>query len=285
MSTQTWKSTGSNFNYNKHAIFYKDQGKGEVLLLIHGFPTSSYDWHKLYPELTKRFRVIALDMIGFGFSDKPRLYNYSILDQADIHEALLKKLGIEACHILAHDYGDTVAQELLARFNESKLGVDIRSICLLNGGLFPETHHPRLIQTLLISPIGFILSALFSKKKLQSNFNAIFGPDTQSTQEEINEFWELIAYNDGKNVMHRLIRYMAERKQHRERWVGALQNAAIPIRLIDGSFDPISGKHMAKRYQELIPNPDVILLENIGHYPQTEAPELVLEHYLEFVNL
>jgi pimeloyl-ACP methyl ester carboxylesterase len=197
----------------------------------------------------------------------------------------LKKLGIEACHILAHDYGDTVAQELLARFNESKLGVDIRSICLLNGGLFPETHHPRLIQTLLISPIGFILSALFSKKKLQSNFNAIFGPDTQSTQEEINEFWELIAYNDGKNVMHRLIRYMAERKQHRERWVGALQNAAIPIRLIDGSFDPISGKHMAKRYQELIPNPDVILLENIGHYPQTEAPELVLEHYLEFVNL
>ncbi|MFT4761309.1 MAG: pimeloyl-ACP methyl ester carboxylesterase [Paraglaciecola sp.] len=285
MSTQTWKSTGSNFNYNKHAIFYKDQGKGEVLLLIHGFPTSSYDWHKLYPELTKRFRVIALDMIGFGFSDKPRPYNYSILDQADIHEALLKKLGIEACHILAHDYGDTVAQELLARFNESKLGVDIRSICLLNGGLFPETHHPRLIQTLLISPIGFILSALFSKKKLQSNFNAIFGPDTQSTQEEINEFWELIAYNDGKNVMHRLIRYMAERKQHRERWVGALQNAAIPIRLIDGSFDPISGKHMAKRYQELIPNPDVILLENIGHYPQTEAPELVLEHYLEFVNL
>lgn len=82
--------------------------------------------------------------------------------------------------------------------------------------------------------------------------------------------------------MHKLIRYMAERKRYRARWVGALQQAAIPIRLINGAFDPISGRHMTERYRELIPNPDVILLEQIGHYPQTEAPALVLKHYLAF---
>lgn len=86
----------------------------------HGFPTASWDWHKLWPEFVKHYRVIALDMIGFGFSDKPINYHYSIGDQADLQQALLTSLGISSIHLLAHDYGDTVAQELLARFEDLK---------------------------------------------------------------------------------------------------------------------------------------------------------------------
>ena len=81
--------------------------------------------------------------------------------------------------------------------------------------------------------------------------------------------------------MHKLIGYMEERRRQRERWVGALQQTSVPLRLIDGALDPVSGRHMAERYRELVPDPDVVILAEIGHYPQVEAPEAVLEAYFE----
>ena len=110
----------------------------------------------------------------------------------------------------------------------------------------------------------------------------MFGPRTQPSAAELDDFWSLIAHNDGPAVMHRLIRYMPERRVQRERWLAAMQRGGVPLRLIDGALDPISGAHMLARYRELIPAPDTVLLDDIGHYPQIEAPALVLEHYLAF---
>ena len=89
----------------------------------------------------------------------------------------------------------------------------------------------------------------------------------------------------GPQVMARLIHYMPERVQHRERWVGALMKAAVPLKLIDGADDPVSGRHLAARYRELVPSADVTLLEGVGHYPQVEAPQPVLDAYLRFRGL
>ena len=130
MTIAQWKSKGIFFRHKGHSIFYVEEGQGDVLLLIHGFPTSSWDWVKIWPTLTKYYRVIALDMIGFGYSAKPVKYKYTIFDQADIHEELLEYLGIGNCAVLSHDYGDTVVQELVARSNEGKLSFMIKKICL-----------------------------------------------------------------------------------------------------------------------------------------------------------
>ncbi len=288
MTLANWKNKGQFFDYKTHQIFTIDEGSGEVLLLIHGFPTASWDWWQMWGRLSAQYRVLTLDMIGFGFSDKPRKYPYNIFDQADLIGQFLNSKQIKSVKVLSHDYGDTVAQELLARYNDrvtnKQEGLIITSLCFLNGGLFSETHQPLLIQKLLMSPIGSIVAQLFNREKLGKNFKRIFGPKTQPTEKELDEFWSLIHTNGGKYVFHLLIRYMQERKDNRERWVGAIQQATIPIRLIDGTYDPISGQHMADRYKEIIPNPDVIELEAIGHFPLIEAPGLVLKHYLEFLH-
>uniref|UniRef100_A0A8D2MD26 AB hydrolase-1 domain-containing protein n=1 Tax=Zonotrichia albicollis TaxID=44394 RepID=A0A8D2MD26_ZONAL len=119
---RSWKSSGSFFTYKDLNIFYRDSsgavGSSDVVVLLHGFPTSSYDWSKIWEGLTQRFhRVIALDFLGFGFSDKPRPHGYSIFEQATIVEGLLRHLGLrhQRINLVAHDYGDTVAQELLHR--------------------------------------------------------------------------------------------------------------------------------------------------------------------------
>src|SRR2546428_10423322 len=110
-----WRAGGGFFDWRGAKIFFRTGGTGDPLVLIHGFPTASWDWAKLWPALSARYRVIALDMIGFGLSDKPRDFAYSTPAQADLWQALLEREGVTRFRLLSHDYGDTVAQELLAR--------------------------------------------------------------------------------------------------------------------------------------------------------------------------
>jgi len=284
IALEAWCARGRWHVHRGHRIFFVEEGTGPALLLIHGFPTASWDWAAVWEGLTARYRVIAPDLVGFGFSAKPRAHAYSILDQADLCAGLLGELGIQEAAVLAHDYGDTVAQELLARDNEGGGPLALRSVCFLNGGLFPETHRPRLVQRLLIGPLGPLVSRLVGRRAFERSFSAVFGPRTRPSAEDLDSFWRLVEENDGRRVMHRLIRYMRERRAHRERWVGALRRSRVPLRLVDGALDPVSGAHMAARYRALVPAPDVVLLPDIGHYPQVEAPQAVLAAYLAFID-
>ncbi|MCA9673606.1 MAG: alpha/beta fold hydrolase [Kofleriaceae bacterium] len=281
-----WRHGGRWFRHRGHAIFYRDDGAGPVLLALHGFPSASWDWHPMWPALTARFRVIAPDMIGFGWSAKPRHHAYSIDDQATLHERLLASLGVDRVHVLAHDYGDTVAQELLARHQErirrGSAALTLASMCLLNGGLFPETHRPRPVQRILASRLGPVLERVVGKRGFAAGLTAVFGPATPPSPALIDELWTLLRHDDGHRVMHQLIGYMAERRAHRARWVGALVDTDVPLRLIDGVVDPVSGAHMVARYREVVPHPDVVELPGIGHYPQVEAPDAVLGAFVAF---
>jgi pimeloyl-ACP methyl ester carboxylesterase len=289
MRLEEWKRTGLDYDHRGYHVFYRDEGQGPPLLLIHGFPTASYDWAPLWEALVQRFRCVTADMLGFGFSSKPRPYDYSIVDQAELFEGLCRQLRLDEVRVLAHDYGDSVAQELLARFlgrqERRQRGVALRSICFLNGGVFPERHRPRFAQRLLASPLGPWLARRFDLPRFSRSMRAILAKDTQPTDAELREWWELVLHNDGREVMPRLIGYMAERRRHRERWVGALQRSTIPLRFICGADDPVSGRHMAQRWLQLVPKPDVVLLERTGHYPQVERPAEVLAAYLDFASL
>tara|TARA_R110001583_G_scaffold48548_2_gene152141 strand:- start:1824 stop:2816 length:993 start_codon:yes stop_codon:yes gene_type:complete len=303
ISLPVWQAGGDFFKYCRfdihYNIFYRDSAQSlqekylndelakPTLLLIHGFPTASIDWHAVWPVLNQYFRLVTLDMMGFGLSDKPKEYQYSIHDQADIVQSLLNTLGITDYHLMAHDYGDTVAQELLARQFERERSLSdcalqrrILSTVLLNGGLFPETHRPVLMQKLLASLLGGFLIKFYSFSKFKKTFEHICSQPL--AEEELSIYWQLLQHNEGTAVMPKLIRYMQERKEFRSRWVGALENNGLPMRLIDGIADPISGAHMADRYKSLIANADVIELEGVGHYPQVEAPQQVIFAALDF---
>lgn len=286
ISLEAWQAKGKEFGYNGNPISYVEEGSGESLVCIHGFPTASWDWAWIWPELTKRFRVVAPDMIGFGFSAKPRSYEYTLRDQATLHERLLTERGVTEAIVLAHDYGDTVAQELLARFEERRAagrdGLRIRGVCFLNGGIIPGAHRPRPMQKLLAGPFGALIGRLTTERAFNRSFSEVFGPDTQPPREELAQFWRLIEHNGGRYVLHKIIRYMRERMQFRDRWVGVLQTASVPRRFVNGTEDPVSGRHMADMYSTIVPDADVVLLEGIGHYPQVEAPERVLDAFNEF---
>ncbi|XP_053263217.1 mesoderm-specific transcript homolog protein isoform X2 [Podarcis raffonei] len=259
---QLWRSSGSYFTFQNQNIFYRDAsgavGSSDIVVLLHGFPTSSYDWWKIWEGLTQRFnRVIALDFVGFGFSDKPRPHQYSIFEQASIVEGLLDHLGLlnQRVNLLSHDYGDTVAQELLHRYEHNTTGsVLINSLCLSNGGIFPETHHPRLIQTILKD--GGLISPIITR--LSNYFFFARG----------------------------ILQFINQRKKHRDRWVGALQSTSVPLHLIYGPLDPVNPHpEFLQLYKQVLPMSTVSVLDDhISHYPQLEDPLGFLNSYLNFIN-
>uniref|UniRef100_A0A8C3W7W8 Mesoderm specific transcript n=1 Tax=Catagonus wagneri TaxID=51154 RepID=A0A8C3W7W8_9CETA len=258
----SWKSSGKFFTYKGLRIFYQDSvgvvGSPEIVVLLHGFPTSSYDWYKIWEGLTLRFhRVIALDFLGFGFSDKPRPHHYSIFEQASIVEALLRHLGLQnrRINLLSHDYGDIVAQELLYRFKQNRSGrLTIKSLCLSNGGIFPETHRPLLLQKLLKD--GGMLSPILTR------------------------LMNFFVFSRG------LLQYINQRKKFRRRWVGALASVSVPIHFIYGPLDPVNPyPEFLELYRKTLPRSTVSILDDhISHYPQLEDPMGFLNAYMGFIN-
>ena len=263
-------------------LFYRREGNGPTLVFLHGFPTASWDLRDLWDELTARYDVVAHDLIGLGFSAKPR-QPLTVALQADAAEALYRHLGIEEALLVAHDLGDTVAQELLARQQEGTSYARFRCCAFLNGGLFPEAHRPRLIQHLLASPLGPLIARLTPEWRFRSSLTAVFGPDTPPSDDFLQGTWHLLKRDGGRAMLPRLIRYMDERRRFRERWTRPLVESEIPLRLIDGALDPVSGRHLADRYRELVPDADVVMLDHVGHYPHVEDPEAVLGPLLEFL--
>ncbi|MBY5993996.1 alpha/beta fold hydrolase [Ferrimonas balearica] len=280
-SVQQWQAQGEYWHWQGHRLFYRHHSRPgkPTLLLIHGFPSASWDWWALWPALSERFTLVAPDLLGFGLSDKPHPHAYRIGEQTQLLLELMTHLQIESAALLAHDYGDTVAQELLARQLEGHSPVHWTEVTLLNGGLFPEAHQPLPVQRLMAGPLGPLLSKLLGQNRFEKSLKRIWG-ETPPAEAELEVLWQLLNQCSGRQVLPALLHYMAERKAHRDRWVGALQRTEVPVTLIDGLADPISGASLVQRFAELCPQHRLVTLPGVGHYPQLEAPQRVLDALL-----
>ena len=282
VTTEAWRERATYFDFEGLRIAYWQGGAGKPLLLVHGFPTCAWDWLPVWDALAARRSLIACDMIGFGLSDKPRS-GYSIQRQTDLQEALIAHLGVGEYDALVHDYGVSVGQELLARQQEGSGAAGLDQMVFLNGGIFPDQHRPRPIQKLGTSPLGFLVSRILNRRSFGKSFSAVFGPDTQPTEAELDAFWELIAAQDGHRIFHKLLHYIADRRAHEARWVGALRGAEDRVGLINGALDPVSGKHAYDKWRKVVPGARHHLIETVGHYPQVEAPDEVAAKALEWL--
>jgi pimeloyl-ACP methyl ester carboxylesterase len=260
----------------RRSIFVHRIGEGSSLTLLHGYPSSSHDWAKVAPALAAAGHSLLMpDFLGFGASDKPADHDYSLHEQADLVEALWRLEGVGETVLVGHDYAVSVVQELLARRAEARLEVELTAVHLLNGGLYPDLHRPQPIQEALLDPeqgpqIGqFITEELFTTA-LAPTFAEGFDAAADSA-----DIWQATSRSGGQLIGHRLIRYILDRREHEQRWVGALESADVPLSFIWGMLDPVSGAHMAQRIRERLPGAPLLALDDVGHWPMLEAPERV----------
>lgn len=269
---RTWIGSGRTLQVDGRAVFVRDSGSGPVpVVLIHGFPGSSYDWASLTEHLPGR--VIAFDLPGYGFSDKSPRASYSLFDQADVVEGVLGQLGVERCVILAHDMGDTVTAELAVRSNAGKLGFAIDQIVLTNGSIFIAlaqlTRGQRLTLRLPNRVAPFSLPTAVLRRSLLESFTASAPPPPGA----LDGLIAMIRNDRGERLMPVLIRYIEERRVHQDRWTAGLVDFPGPLSLIWGEEDPIAVTAMPELMASLRPSTSVTMLPGVGHWPAIEAPE------------
>ena len=257
-----------------HRIAFRRRGDGRSVLLLHGFPTWSYDYEEMAADLAADHDVITMDFLGYGASDKPRGYSYSVDESADTVEDLAAHLGLESVNLVVHDYGGIVGQELLDRANRGVLSFAIERVTMLNSGIVYSAYRPTRMQKLLILPVvGKLLAGQVSAGRVRSALDAIRG--TPLSDNEFDDLWLGMSRDDGHKRSHLLIKYNAERAVHHQRWESALANWAGPLQLVWGLADPVSGAHVLEQAVKVLPRAAVTELPGVGHYPSSEAPQAV----------
>ncbi len=276
---QQWWARGEQLrvtlNGSERGVFLARLGAGPAITALHGFPSSSHDWAKAAPELTRAHTLLAPDFLGFGASEKPAAHRYSIHEQADLVEAVWAATGIEATILVAHDYGVSVAQELLARRAEGRLAIELQAIHFLNGGVYPELHRPQPTQVALLDPEqGPRIGELINEELFVAGLAPTFAESYDATADS-TAIWETMSHEGGQRNSHLLIRYITDREQHGRRWIDAMEQTDVPLSFIWGMLDPVSGAHIAERITQRLPEAPLVALDDVAHWPPLEAPERV----------
>jgi pimeloyl-ACP methyl ester carboxylesterase len=256
------------------------------LLVLHGFPTSSFDYAAVLDGLRAGRRVVLLDMLGYGFSAKPDRH-YTMALQADIAGALVAELRIDRLDLLTHDMGDTVGGELLARRAEGAWPVEVVHRVLTNGSIYIEQAHLSNGQQLLLGlpderlPEGGPIDAASIARSLRDTFSAgtpLLPPGWP--EDPVPPAAALVVRDDGQRLLPRLIRYIEERRANERRFTGAIETDPSPLHVVWGLDDPIAVPSMVDTLVAARPAASAVRLEGVGHYPMVEAPQRFLDEVL-----
>ncbi len=284
-ATRRWLEDGRFVGVHGRRLFVHERGSGPAVLFLHGFPTSCYDWRGVMAELAGAHRCVAFDFPGYGLSDKPEAYSYSLFQQADAAEGLARALGIDAAHIVSHDVGTSVHTELLAREQEGHPPFRILSSTFLNGsmlqGMATITAFQKLLSANETLPQAIVVcenvgtSYIEGLKALMKRPEAVSGEDAAVMN-------ELLLYQHGNRRLPAMAGYMRERYIHKERWIGALKRAD-PVQFIWADGDPVANVDMGRALSRELPQARYTELAGLGHFSLIEDPPAVAKRIRDFI--
>ncbi len=267
-----------------HQAFLIDEGDsraepGDTLVLLHGFPESSYSYSGAFPRLAGRFkRLVSFDFIGFGFSDKPSEgFAYSLMEQADVALRLMRESGLTGCHFVSHDMGDSVMTELLARLNENQpawFSEGIQSVSFTNGSMVLGDAKLRIGQRALVSPLGPLLSRITDSPRIFEKQVVSAQGNDRLTGEQILDMYSASTTGAPKGLMAELINYLRERRRFEQaRWLPAVRDCRAPVQICWGADDAVAPVAIAKRLKaEVKPEAKLTLIDGLGHFAQIQDP-------------
>lgn len=291
---ESWSSGGSFFNWQSNNtkalelnIFYRTFGDidNPAIVMIHGWPTSSYDFKELIAELENDFYIAVIDTPGYGFSDKPRgNYKYSFLDDARLLDFFIKDiLKLSRFTLLTHDKGDTVGFAFLNLYQQAispKYQIDQHII--MNGGIYLPLAKLSAGQKYFPIPVFgyFMTRVIFTPDRFTSELAKIYLPELNS-EEQLN-ISSIFQYQGGTTVLPKTLRYIQDRKKYEETWLKVLAQSDIPITLIWGKLDPIAKTEIADFvWNNYLRNGNAEAsywqLPCSSHYPQNDQPKIIAQ--------
>ena len=282
-SLQKWVDGGTYMKFKGHDIFVHASGKAPVkshgVLVVHGYPGSSWDFSNVVSTVEKKTKIVVPDMVGFGQSDKPLKGtfkdNFSLMRQADLYEAVAKAQGLEEVVLVAHDMGQTVGLELMTRHDEGKLSFKIRHAILLDGSTLVDMVQLDPLQVEGLKKGDKALTEHKDFDKYATGLLASFAPENRK-QETVEIMTHQIFAKDGDLIIDQILLYLNERKEFYDRWVGTFAHfRTAPLTMYWGVKDPVAVVAMADRIKTWNPTTDLYKLPHSGHWPSIENPNII----------
>ena len=285
-----WRSRGGHFSWRPAGedassveIFHVEIGDSDapVLLLIHGWPTSSIDWFEVAGRLSSSFRVCALDFPGYGFSGKPQGWGYSLTRDEELIEFYLSEaIGADAGVVVAHDRGDSVALLHAARCAAGRSATRLEHLVLSNGNIFlPLSNLTAAQRQILDGQSGPQIAAGLTPARLAEGLGAsLFSPPRKAGDPAVEALTATFAHDNGMKVLHETIQYLVERSKNEQRWLAALGEASFPVTVIWGLCDTVAPPRVASyvwnEYLRLKPGGNrLYFIPDANHYLQADRPD------------
>ncbi|MFK7865614.1 MAG: alpha/beta fold hydrolase [Pseudohongiellaceae bacterium] len=270
-----WVSTTEDNNEAKINIFYRtwgDESKPK-LLLIHGFPNSSFDYYKLIPLLTDDFHIAALDFPGSGFSDKPLDgYNYMLVENAEIVDHFVREVvEFDDFALFTHDRGVSIGLAFLGNYLDNPdPDYSVNYHFLSNSGMFLP----------LANLVPFQLALLDTEAGEKMIAARAARPRRASGEGETLAYSDIFAFNNGNVSLFYVGRYLLERQANEVRWLENLSRSPVPVAYLWGLVDNINPIRIPNYVWSHYLNDREVessfwILPTAGHYPQRDTPEEV----------
>jgi len=247
-----------------------ERGQGRPVLLLHGFATSSYTWHAIIPELSKNHRVIAIDLRGFGASDKPLDDHYSIQDQAEAVQAFIEQENLRNLTVIGHSYGGGIT--LTLALNEGKERKPrIRNIVLIDTIAYrqPVPIFFKLLQIPMVGDIGMTLvpPEIQARQGLRL---AYYDPD-KITGQDIAEYANTLYSSAARHALTKTIEQMIP--ENIDELALRYKTIKLPTLIVWCQQDKVVPVVLGLRLHEEMRSSELALFTHCGHMPQEEKPE------------
>jgi pimeloyl-ACP methyl ester carboxylesterase len=277
-----WEARGHRIAVDGLEVFVVDAPPtapetGDPLLVLHGFPTCSFDWREVIdPVRAAGRRVVLFDFLGFGLSDKPDV-RYSIRGYADTTEAVVAAVGLDRVVLATHDLGDSVGGELLTRGLEGSLGFEVTNRIITNGSIYMDLVQLTTGQQMLLDAedarLDLAALGIDPSVGFKAGVAGTFARPDDADPDELDALWQLASHQDGHQLLPRTIRYVEDRRVEESRYTGGIEQHASPLHIVWGKLDPVARYPMATRLHERRGEAPLVTLDDVGHYPMIEAPD------------
>jgi pimeloyl-ACP methyl ester carboxylesterase len=255
-------------------LYVEEQGKGAPVLLIHGFGASTYTWRHVAPELAKTHRVIAVDLKGFGQSDKPFDSRYSVFDQAELLAQLIVDKDLRNLTLVGHSFGGGIALLLALEANE-RLEGRITKLVLLDSIAYPQNIPVffRLLDVPLVSRLG--VSMIPPSVQTRVALRIAYFDDSKIDQDEVDAYAAPLRTAAGKHAIIYSARQIVPDglAEISERY----KTIELPTLILWCDHDRIVPLEVGLKLRRTLPNSTLRLVEDCGHMPQEEQPESTLK--------
>lgn len=254
-------------------IHYIEEGNGEPLILVHSVGQSFYTWRNMFSRLSLNYRVIAIDLLGHGYSSRPENFNYTVEEQAMTLGLFMDAIGVQSAHIMAFSMGSAYALRF-ALDNPERVG---KMMLIAPGGISPEM--PLAIKLMDSSILGGVASMLYGMRTVEKVLSECYFDLAQMMSPEVvGEYYKTISDRESRWALRASFHNFDD-----EGVVSRLRSLEAPVLMLQGSEDKWRQGDDSELYHTAMPYAGFATMRNAGHLLHEEKAEKVIAAILEYI--